>query len=331
MTPERSRGQSPAQIADHNSRTILEALRRTGPMTRNDLTRLVGLTVPGITNITRRLLADGLILEDRRRSPNAQIPSAHYFLNPDGAFAIGARRRAAGVEAVLIDLLGTIRARTTRANVAAAVAALEKAAGKNANIVGTGFAYDDSAGADGIALSERATITATLAETTLGQGAPENGLAMLLIEERIRAGLFFNGQPFAGVHGDAGRIGEMRTGDDRRLLDEVASAASFRTAGTKPAAVNAWTKQAALHLFDAVFALTGFLAPDRIHIAGDLPPEVIDALIAEMHRLNAGRQREPNALVLPAISPATYGSDSVLVGAALLPFFARLLPSPLAG
>ena len=329
MTPERSRGRSPAQVADHNSRTILEALRRSGPMSRNDLTRLVGLTVPGITNITRRLLADGLILEDRRKSPNAQIPSAHYFLNPDGAFAIGARHRDGGVEAILIDLAGTIRARVTEADLPGAIAALQKLAGQNANIIGTGLAYDDSvAPADGM-LSERTSVTATLAETTLGQGAPDASLALLLIEDRITAGLFFNRRPLTGVHGRAGRIGEMLTGNDRRLLDEVASAASFRAGGQDRAAIARWTERAALHLFDAVFALTGFLAPDRIQIAGDLPAPVIDAIIAELRRLNAGREREPNALVLPMVAPATHGRDSVLLGAALLPLFARLLPSPL--
>jgi hypothetical protein len=77
-----------------------------------------------------------------------------------------------------------------------------------------------------------------------------------------------------------------------------------------------------------VLAFTGFLGPARIAIAGDLPPQVVDALIAAMTRLNAARAREATALDLPPITPAHVRSDSVLVGAAMLPFLARLLPGP---
>jgi len=42
----------------------------------------------------------------------------------------------------------------------------------------------------------------------------------------------------------------------------------------------------------------------------------------------ASIQNDDTALDLPAIAPADFGADSMLVGAAMLPLLARLLPEP---
>ena len=46
-------------IADHNSRIVLELLRVFGALTRRDLSQRLGLTEPAITGILRRLQDDG--------------------------------------------------------------------------------------------------------------------------------------------------------------------------------------------------------------------------------------------------------------------------------
>jgi len=322
--PDRRTGRGTAQIADHNSRAILELLRRSGPLTRNELAGSLGLTIPGITNITRRLLGEGLVTETRRKTPSAAVPTAHYAIDPDGAFAIGARQRGSKAEGILVDLIGNIRDRREATDIGRVISALEKASGPSANIVGIGIA-SEHAEVDGT-LVESPVIAATLAEWSASPGNAANGLAMVLIEDRIRAGLFFHGRPFAGVHGRAGRIGEMRTGPDRRPLDEIASAASYRAVAKRDAARDDWIHDAAQHLLDAVFALTGFLGLGRVVIGGDLPPAIVESLIAEMARVSAARVHEATALDLPEILPAAAGADAVLMGAALLPFFAKLLP-----
>ena len=52
-------GISHSDIADHNSRAVLEILRVAGPLTRRELSARVGLTEPAITGILRRLQDDG--------------------------------------------------------------------------------------------------------------------------------------------------------------------------------------------------------------------------------------------------------------------------------
>ena len=71
MNAPRSRlrlsGTNLKRVADHNQRITLHAIRVHGPLTRMDLARITGLTPPAIANITRRLLADGLIEEAGQR------------------------------------------------------------------------------------------------------------------------------------------------------------------------------------------------------------------------------------------------------------------------
>jgi predicted NBD/HSP70 family sugar kinase len=347
-------GRGYAQIADHNSRAILEAVRRNGAMTRLELAALTGLTAPGITNVIRRHLAEGLIVEGHRKTQNAQVLSAEYALRPQGALAIGVRRRDGGIETVLVDLAGEVRRRETAprrdddiASIVALVRLLSETSGDPLNIVGVGLALGEADEIDMPALrralpgisvvAELDTVAAVLAERTIGAGVPEDGLIVVLMERRIRAGLFLHSIPFAGVHGKAGRLGEMRTGRDRVALNDVCSTDAFDAAiaglagEARERASAAWIENAAEHLLDAMMALAGFVAPGRIVLAGDLPANVVNALIARVLFLRGAMRMDSPAPVMPPVAAAAFPHDSVLRGAALLPLFDTLLPRPFAG
>src|SRR5579862_754061 len=271
MPPDRPSGRTTAEIADHNSRALLETLRRSGPLTRTDLSARLGLSIPGITNVAQRLLDEALIVETKRRARGASLPSAQYALDPAGALAIGMRSQKGWTHAVLIDVGGTIRARAVARGPAAVTEKLLAEVSGRRNILGVGVA------ADGPQAELQPTlvsplVAAVLAEWLHDPAAASRGIAAILIEEKIRAGLFFHGRPFAGVHQRAGRIGEMLTGNDRRPLDEVASMAAYRQL-SGAAAHRRWIDDAARHLLDAIFALTGFLRPAQVTIGGDLPRE----------------------------------------------------------
>lgn len=334
MPPEQSGpGRSHAQIADHNSRTLLEALRRNGPMTRTELAALTGLTTAGITNVIRRHMADGLVAEvGARRAPNAQVPSAEYALLPEGAFSIGLRVKPDGVEGLLVDLAGTIHARAAKGTTADAVARL-MAARPSANLIGIGIAESDLSGAEPdslpveLIIRERDTVAAAVCQRSFGADMHANGTIIILLEERIRACLLLHARPFAGVHGRAGRIGEMLTGRDRRRLDEICASTRYFAAAQQGAAeVECWIAAAAEHLLDALMALTGFIAPGRILLAGDLPAEIFERLIAALFAMWNDQPQESPPPALPPIEVAVHSGDSVTLGAAMLPFLRVLLP-----
>jgi len=353
-------GRTPLQIADHNLRVTLEAIRRDGPLTRLELGRRSGLTAPGITNILRRLSGDGLITASKRREGGSGQPSMEFALNPDGAFAIGLRPRGERSEAVLIDLSGRLRDAitfdATSKPITAIADALARLRGSVAPraVVGIGIGAEVPAALDLQALSqalsplpvlaERDCVTAVLAERTLGIGG-EGGLMLVVIGDNIRAGLLLQGAPFGGVHGRAGGIGAMRTGTDHVPLDTVAGLGALRAQLTEEEcatlasgrdlpltpAVQRWVKSAAGHLLDAIVATAGFLAPSAILIGGDLPRNVVEALIAQMSIERTDTAIRP--VLTPWLSPmqpTSFSGAGIAIGAALLPLFEQLLPSPMA-
>lgn len=334
MPPEQSGpGRSHAQIADHNSRALLEALRRNRPMTRTELAALTGLTTAGITNVIRRHMADGMVAEvGARRAPNAQVPSAEYALLPEGAFSIGLRIKPDRVEGLLVDLAGKIHARATGASTAETAARL-LAARPFANLVGIGIAESDPSDAAleelpcDLVIRERDTIAAAVCQRSFAAEMHANGTIIILLEERIRACLLLHARPFAGVHGRAGRIGEMLTGRDRRRLDDVcASTHYFAAAEHGPDEVERWIASAAEHLLDALMALAGFIAPGRILLAGNLPADVFERLISAISAMWNNQTPESPPPALPPIEVAVHSGDSVALGAATLPFLRVLLP-----
>jgi predicted NBD/HSP70 family sugar kinase len=351
------------EIADRNIRVILEAIRRHGPLTRLELGQHVGLSGPGITNILRRLADDGLISSNRRNHGGGRTSSTEFALRPDGAFSIGVRLRLTRGELVLIDLSGLVHERRTFpvtddavSAVAAAVDDLLQSQPRDLPVVGLGIAakeWTDEQGTRlaGILALPRVSIVnecvaALLAERTMGNDVPLDGLAMIIIDEDVQAGYLIRGMPFSGVHGKAGNIGGMQTGADKSSLDGAVGFEALRAVLSKAdfermtdgqelpgsPALDEWVRRAAGHLLDPILAIAGFVAPRTIMIGGNLPRGLIEALI---HQLSIERRDvSVRPFLTPWISPlkpASFSGGGIALGAGLLPFLNTLLPPPAAG
>jgi len=359
---KRRTGRTAPQIGEHNLRVTLEAIRRDGPLTRLELGRRSGLSAPGITNILRRLGDDGLITARKRVEPGSGQPASEFAVNPEGAFGIGVRLDGGAGEAVLVDLGGAVRRREmfplggdAAKAIAAAVRPMIARGVPAGRLLGVGIGtpalpalrLDEVAKAlsPAAVFAERDCVAALLAERTFGVGVVEGGVMLIVVSETVRAGFLFRGVPFEGVHGRAGSIGEMRTGVDHVPLDTIASLDVLRSVMTTDEraalamgvdvpvspAIRQWLRAAAAHLLDAIVATAGFLAPGAILIGGDLPRNLISALIAQMSVERGDTAIRP--FITPWISPirpATFPGAGIAIGAALLPFFDTLLPSPMA-
>jgi predicted NBD/HSP70 family sugar kinase len=356
---ERRSGRAPSQIGDHNLRVTLEAIRRDGPLTRLELGSRSGLTGPGITNILRRLGDDGLITARKRVEGGSGQPSTEFAVNADGAYGVGVRLRGATADAVVIDLDGKVRQNRnfqiedSIEGIAAAVRSIAADFEREGRLLGVGVTMEDPTTLNLERLEgmlgplkffvERDCVTAILAERTFGVSPAEGGLMLIIIDDRVRAGFLFRGAPFGGVRRRAGAIGLMRTGPDHVPLDSIASLkvllqaltleerAIFARCGTIEItpSVQGWIRSAAGHLVDAIVASAGFLAPGAILLGGDLPANLIEALIVEIAVERGGTAVRP--FISPwisAIRPATFPGAGIAIGAALLPFFDALLPSP---
>ncbi|HTI01593.1 MAG TPA: ROK family transcriptional regulator [Acidisoma sp.] len=93
-----------------NRRVVLEAVRRSGSMTRADLARLTGLTAQAVSNISLELVEAGLVLEGARRRGQRGQPATEISLNPEGGFAVGLSLGHQALSGVLVNLAGTVLA-----------------------------------------------------------------------------------------------------------------------------------------------------------------------------------------------------------------------------
>jgi predicted NBD/HSP70 family sugar kinase len=111
---ERMRGSNQSGLRAHNERAVLSLIRRHGVMAKADIARRTGLSPQTASVIMRVLEAEQLVLRDAPRRGKVGQPSIPMRLNPDGAFSLGLKIGRRSVELVLMDFVGTIRARRRR-------------------------------------------------------------------------------------------------------------------------------------------------------------------------------------------------------------------------
>jgi predicted NBD/HSP70 family sugar kinase len=335
-------GQNLVHAADHNLRVTLEALRRGGAMSRLDLARITGLTVPGITNIVRRLEADGLVAEE---AGQAGSRANRFAIVPAGAVSLGIDVAGGRAGLVAIDLAGRVLLRDAvsvegrdpaQVVIALAGRALERIAASGlGRVLGLGLAMADGVEAVRAALAplpvivEADTIAAALGERQFGVAAADDSFVYVLIGASTRAGVVIGGAVFNGAEHQAGRLGTMRTGEDGRLLDEAMSTAALDGLDPADPAVARWIEDASAHLMDSLIAISAFLAPRVIFVGGRLPAPLLDRLVERLGARRLERMIEPTQPYwLPELRRGTLDEDAVLLGIAAMPFLEFLLPDP---
>ena len=106
---ETARGANLPRLGEFNQAVVVDAIRRSGDgLTRAQLARRTGLSPQTVTNITRRLIAEGLATEsgDRGR-PGPGRRGTILKLVPGGGYAFGISIDPAVVSIVLLDLGAT--------------------------------------------------------------------------------------------------------------------------------------------------------------------------------------------------------------------------------
>lgn len=233
------------RAGDHNQRVTLQAIRVGGPITRAELAEITGLTAPAIANITKRLLADGLILEAGRLLGQRGQPAMKLAVNPDGCFSVGVNIDRDHITLVVLDLMGQVRARATREvdfalpdEVAEFVRAelsaiLARGEIKSRRLIGLGVALPDDLGRvhlphqpDDYAIWNQTDLSAlfagipalpifvendataaALGEAQFGLGLRHPSFFYLLVSRGLGGGLVLDGQYFRGADGRSGEIG----------------------------------------------------------------------------------------------------------------------------
>nr|WP_245413541.1 ROK family transcriptional regulator [Mangrovicella endophytica] len=108
------RGSNQSGLRAHNERAVLSLIRRHGALAKADIARRTGLSAQTASVIMRMLESEELVLRTKPRRGRVGQPSIPMRLNPDGAFSLGLKIGRRSAELVLMDFVGTLRARERR-------------------------------------------------------------------------------------------------------------------------------------------------------------------------------------------------------------------------
>jgi predicted NBD/HSP70 family sugar kinase len=101
----------PALLRALNERTVLDAVRAEGPISRAELARRTGISRPTVSLVLRSLLEDGLVRETAHDPGRPHYGAVYYEADPEAAVVLGVDFGAHGVRMALCDLGGEVRAR----------------------------------------------------------------------------------------------------------------------------------------------------------------------------------------------------------------------------
>src|SRR5499427_1904621 len=101
----------PALLRTLNERTVLEAVRTTGPISRAEVARRTGISRPTVSLVLRSLLQDGLVRETEHDVDGPHYGAVYYEADPEVAVVLGVDFGSRAVRAALCDLGGDVRAR----------------------------------------------------------------------------------------------------------------------------------------------------------------------------------------------------------------------------
>ena len=101
----------PALLRALNERTVLDAVRTSGPISRAEVARQTGISRPTVSLVLRSLLEDGLVRETGHDPNRPHYGATYYEADPEAAVVLGVDFGARSVRAAICDLNGDVRAR----------------------------------------------------------------------------------------------------------------------------------------------------------------------------------------------------------------------------
>jgi predicted NBD/HSP70 family sugar kinase len=193
---------------------------------------------------------------------------------------------------------------------------------------------------------ENDAAAAAMGEMQFGLGQQYQSFFYVLITAGLGGGLVLDGHYVRGATGRSGELGWLRgrsaSGESRQLQNMVSLSALYdslaqggvqvaspqdltRLEGAAEGIVSGWVEASSGALEDAFVIINCLLNPAAILIGGRLPAALVDRLATRLNqRLEAHRS------AIPAVAPvarAAMSDDAPAVGAAILPFSERFLPT----
>lgn len=101
----------PALLRALNERSVLDAVRASGPISRAEVARQTGISRPTVSLVLRSLLEDGLVRETELDHDQPHYGARYYEADPEAAVVLGIDFGSRAVRTAVCDLNGQVRAR----------------------------------------------------------------------------------------------------------------------------------------------------------------------------------------------------------------------------
>ncbi len=241
-------------VGGYNQAVILDAVRRaTEGVSRVEVAASTGLSAQTVTNIVRRLMDDGLVVEAGTKVNGVGKPRTILRLEPHGRFAVGVHLDPSVITLVLLDLAGEVvahrtlrttpeaKASRTVARIVRAVLALISRAGVSpSRVMGVGIAApgpidvttgvvlnpplltgwhdvplrDELADAFGLpVILEKDVTAAAIAELWMDTAGERSDMIFMYCGTGVGVGAVSRGEVMRGFSNNAGDIGSVIVGD----------------------------------------------------------------------------------------------------------------------
>ncbi len=244
----------PALIRTLNEQSLLERIRRSGPVSRSELGRLSGLSKPTVASALGTLEDSGLIRQAGRRTGVPGPQAMMYELQPEAGFVLALDVGREYLRGAVADLGETVRAkRSTRSRAEhrpQRLAEILQLAGElcaeagiaradlTQTVIGSPGVYDPTRDSlfltGGLAGWDRPAVlaelrdafgpglvvcndvdAAALSELNHGHGREFDTFAFVSIGTGVGMGLVIDGTLHQGAHGAAGEIGYLPFGGEQ--------------------------------------------------------------------------------------------------------------------
>jgi predicted NBD/HSP70 family sugar kinase len=193
---------------------------------------------------------------------------------------------------------------------------------------------------------ENDAAAAAMGEMQFGLGKKHQTFFYILITAALGGSLVIDGNHFRGATGRSGELGMLRGrdagGHERQIQNIVSLSALYsrlaaqgikvsaphelgELAANGQAIVDAWVESAVDALIDPVVSINCLINPEAVLIGGRLPCGIVDQVANGLNQRMAAF-----GATIPAQAPvarAALCDDAPAVGAAILPFSHRLLPT----
>jgi predicted NBD/HSP70 family sugar kinase len=243
----RVRKGSPTLIRDLNRNATLSVIGQQGPIARAEIARRLSLSPATVTEVTRDLIAEGLVEAVEQAASRGGRPAVLLGIVPQAGSALGAKVSPDRLALVEVDLHGDVVSHTDETfdaqapgAVDALIARLERAVrhrarnsttrrllGVGLGVPGTvdphsGTVHSPLLGWAGVPLAQRATErlgvpvlvdndvnTLAVAERLYDRGRDREHFLTLTIGRGVGLGIIMAGDLYRGAHGGAGEFGHI--------------------------------------------------------------------------------------------------------------------------